>query len=123
MRLKLDENLPVSAAALLSDRGFDVDTVRDEGLTGHSDDSVWHAAQSEARLLVTQDLDFSDTRRFAPGSHHGILLVRLPDSEQWRVNDYLLAWFSDPGAQSWTRCVVVATPTKVRVLRPARTDD
>jgi hypothetical protein len=53
---------------------------------------------------VTQDLDFSDTRKFVPGSHHGILLVRLPDSEQWRVNDYLVAWFSDPAARSWERC-------------------
>jgi len=123
MKLKPDENLPITAAALLSVRGFDVDTVRDEGLTGHSDDSVWHAAQAEARFLVTQDLDFSDTRRFAPGSHHGILLVRLPDSEQWRVNDYLVAWFSDPDAKSWTRCVVVATPNKVRVLRPEVSDD
>jgi predicted nuclease of predicted toxin-antitoxin system len=109
MRLKLDENLPVTAAALLSARGYDVDTVRDEGLTGHPDDAVWRSAQAEARFLVTQDLDFSDTRKFAPGTHHGILLVRLPDSEQWRVSDYLVAWFSDPEAGGWARCVVVAT--------------
>jgi predicted nuclease of predicted toxin-antitoxin system len=123
MKLKLDENLPASAAALLSVRGYDVDTVRDEGLTGHSDDAVWLAAQAEARFLVTQDLDFSDTRRFAPGSHHGILLVRLPDTEQWRVSDYLVAWLSDPDARSWARCVVVATPTKVRVIRPPVSND
>jgi predicted nuclease of predicted toxin-antitoxin system len=123
MRLKLDENLPVTAATLLSARGFDVDTVRDEGMTGHPDDAVWRAAQSEARFLVTQDLDFSDTRKFAPGTHHGILLVRLPDAEQWRVNDYLIAWLSDPDARSWTRCVVVATPTKVRVIRPEVSDE
>jgi hypothetical protein len=77
----------------------------------------------KARFLVTQNLDFSDPRRFAPGSHHGILLVRLPDTQQWRVNDYLVAWLSDPDAQSWARCVVVATPTKVRVIRPLVTDD
>ena len=123
MRLKLDENLPVTAASLLSARGYDVDTVRDEALTGHPDDAVWSSAQGEARFLVTQDLDFSDIRKFAPGTHHGILLVRLPDSEQWRVSDYLVGWFSDPEAQSWARCVVVATPTKVRVIRPAVTDD
>jgi predicted nuclease of predicted toxin-antitoxin system len=76
------------------------------------------AAQAEGRFLVTQDLDFSDTRKFAPGAHHGILLMRLPDHEQWRATDYLVAWLTDPEAQSWQRCVVVATPTKVRVLRP-----
>src|SRR5687768_11681303 len=34
-------------------------------------------AQSAARFLVTQDLDFSDVRKFAPGTHAGIMLVRL----------------------------------------------
>lgn len=123
MKLKLDENLPATAAAELGARGYDVDTVRDEGLVGRPDDAVWRAAQAEGRFLVTQDLDFSDTRKFIPGSHHGILLVRLPDSEQWRVADYLTAWFSDPEASSWSGCVVVATPTKVRVVRAAASDD
>ena len=82
MKLKLDENLPGSAAPRLAALGFDVDTVLDEGLRGQSDDTVWAAAQREQRFLVTQDLDFSDLRRFAPGTHEGVLIVRLPDSEQ-----------------------------------------
>jgi predicted nuclease of predicted toxin-antitoxin system len=82
---------------------------------------VWAAAQTEGRFLVTQDLDFSDIRRFAPGTHHGVLIVRLPDSEQWRVADHLVAWFSSADANSWSRCFVVATPHKVRVMRPPGT--
>jgi len=120
MRIKLDENLPATAATQLAAQGHDVDTVHDEGLVGQADDAVWQAAQAEGRFLVTQDLDFSDIRKFAPGTHHGIMLVRLPDSEQWRVSGYLAGWLGDPDAASWTRCVVVATPTKVRVVRPAK---
>ncbi len=119
MKLKLDENLPVTLATRLARRGYDVDTVRDEGLLGRPDETVWRAAQAEGRFLVTQDLDFSDRRKFSPGTHHGILLVRLPDREQWRVSDYVATWLSDPEAASWARCVVVATPNKVRILRPA----
>lgn len=118
MKLKLDENLPVTAAKPLTACGYDVDTARDEGLGGHPDEDVWRVAQLEGRFLVTQDLDFSDTRKFVPGTHHGVLLVRLPDSEQWRVTDYLVAWLSEPEARTWNRCVVVATPNKVRVRRP-----
>jgi hypothetical protein len=44
-------------------------------------------------------------------------LVRLPDSEQWRIGDYLVAWLSSPDVARWARCFVVATPNKVRVLR------
>jgi predicted nuclease of predicted toxin-antitoxin system len=118
VRLKLDENIAASAAVRLSALGHDVHTVLDEGLGGRSDVDVWGAAQAELRLLVTQDLDFSDERRFAAGTHAGILLVRLPDAEQWRVSDYLVAWFSASDASSWERCFVVATPNKVRVRRP-----
>jgi len=92
MKLKLDENIPQSAAGRLSGLGFDTDTVLGESLGGQPDSDVWQAAQVEGRVLVTQDLDFSDVRTFSPGSHHGIVVVRLPDSEQWRISDYLVAW-------------------------------
>lgn len=118
MRIKLDENIAASAAVRLAVLGHDVHTVIEENLSGRIDSDVWAAAQLEERFLITQDLDFSDKRRFAAGSHAGILLVRLPDAEQWRISDYLVAWFSTPDASSWDRCFVVATPNKVRVRRP-----
>ncbi|MCC6898753.1 MAG: DUF5615 family PIN-like protein [Polyangiaceae bacterium] len=82
MKLKLDENLPATLATRLRALGFDADTVLDEGLGGRSDGDVWAAAQTAGRFLVTQDLDFSDARVFAPGTHHGILLARVPDDER-----------------------------------------
>ncbi len=33
--------------------------------------------QTEERFLITQDLDFSDMRRYGPGTHAGLLLVRI----------------------------------------------
>jgi predicted nuclease of predicted toxin-antitoxin system len=119
VRLKLDENIPQSAAMRLAALGYDVDTVLDEQLGGRSDEDVWAAAQTEGRFLVTHDLDFSDTRKFEPGKHAGVLIVRLPDAEQWRVGDHLVGWFSDPDARNWNRCMVVATLRKVRVVRGA----
>jgi predicted nuclease of predicted toxin-antitoxin system len=120
VKLKLDENLPASAAPRLAALGYDVHTVLDESLGGKHDAVVWTAAQAEGRMLVTCDLDFSDARTFAPGTHSGILLVRLPDTEQWRAADHLVAWLSDPDAPSWQGCLVVATLHKVRVLRATR---
>lgn len=117
MKLKLDENIPRSASLRLAALGFDVDTVLDEHLGGRPDSDVWAASQREGRLLVTLDLDFSDVRRFAPGTHCGILLIRLPDAEQWRISDYLVAWFSTVEACSWQGCFVVATPNRIRVMR------
>ncbi len=118
MKLKLDENIAESAAGRLAAIGYDVHTVLGESLGGRSDTDVWLAAQRESRLLVTHDLDFADQRRFAPGTHAGILLLRLPDDQQWRSSDFLVASLSAPEARTWARCFIVATPTKVRVRRP-----
>ena len=77
MKIKLDENLPESLLPMLGALGHDVDNVRVEGLSGQADADVWQAAQTAERFLITQDLDFSDIRKFSPGSHHGLMLVRL----------------------------------------------
>jgi predicted nuclease of predicted toxin-antitoxin system len=87
MKLKLDENLPESLVGELAALGHDVDNVRLEGITGQSDPDIWRAAQQDGRFLITQDLDFSDNRRFAPGTHHGLMLVRLrvPGRRAWPI--------------------------------------
>jgi predicted nuclease of predicted toxin-antitoxin system len=68
VRIKLDENLPDRLVAVLTTLGHDVDTVHGEQLTGRADPDVWSAAQSARRFLITQDLDFSDFRRYKPGT-------------------------------------------------------
>ena len=73
MKIKLDENLPTGLVHLLASLEHDVDTVQDEGMAGQDDTVVWRAAQDAGRFFITQDLDFSDARAFAPGTHHGIL--------------------------------------------------
>jgi predicted nuclease of predicted toxin-antitoxin system len=65
MRIKLDENLPVHLAAILTNLHHNVHTIAEENLSGKSDREVWEAAQQDERFLITQDLDFSDLRRFA----------------------------------------------------------
>jgi predicted nuclease of predicted toxin-antitoxin system len=65
MKIKLDENLPVRLTVFLASLHHDVHTVAEENLSGRNDRDVWEAAQRDERFLITQDLDFSDPRRFA----------------------------------------------------------
>jgi predicted nuclease of predicted toxin-antitoxin system len=78
MRIKLEENPPTRLVSVLAELGHDVDTVPSEHIAGRDDAVVWQTAQAGQRFLVTQVLDFSDIRKYAPGTHHGLLLVRLP---------------------------------------------
>ena len=64
MKIKLDENMPVQLAGILTSLGHDVETVIKEGLAGYSDPAIWDRAQQEGRFLITQDLDFSDIGRY-----------------------------------------------------------
>lgn len=98
----------------------DAQTVVEEGIAGEADPVVWEVAQREARFLITQDMHFSDARRFAPGTHEGILLVRL-HAPSWRaLVARVEALFAGEDVAGWARCFVVATERKVRVLRAAR---
>ena len=115
MTIKLDENLPVTLAARLRSLGHQADTVRDEGLCGRDDDTVWQAAQREGRFLVTQDLDFSDVRRFSPGTHFGILLVRMHIPGLTALEDRVAGLFESEDIASWSGCLVIATDRKLRI--------
>jgi predicted nuclease of predicted toxin-antitoxin system len=118
MKIKLDENLPLRLATLLNKLGHDVHTVHDEMLLGSADTEIWEATQKESRFLITQDLDFSDLRKFAPGSHHGILLVRLRSPNRRDLIQRVRDLFTKENVGEWGGCFVVATERKVRVLRP-----
>jgi len=118
MKLKLDENLPHRLTILLRKLRHDVHTLHEERLTGHADAGVWEAAQKESRFLITQDLDFSDSRKFAPGSHFGILLVRLRSPNRRALIERIEEMFQDENVEDWSKCFVVAPERKIRVLKP-----
>jgi predicted nuclease of predicted toxin-antitoxin system len=118
VRIKLDENLPDNLVPLLSELGHDTDTVIAERLAGSDDPTVWQAAQEAGRFLVTQDLDFSDARKYAPGTHHGLMLVRLPNPGRLALFERVSTVFRTEDVETWTGCIVTATPHKVRVRRP-----
>jgi predicted nuclease of predicted toxin-antitoxin system len=123
VRIKLDENLPLRIVRLLATLGHETDTVPQEGLSGQDDSHVWQAAQRAGRFFITQDLDFSDVRRFVPGAHHGLLLVRLRDPGRNALLKRLRSLFQTENVEAWKQCFVVATEHKVRVRAPKKQND
>lgn len=118
MKFKLDENLPESLEPVLAALGHDVDTVRQEGIAGQSDSVVWVAAQEAGRFLITQDLDFSDIRRFVPGTHHGLMVVRLRTPGRRALAERISEAFRQNDPATWARCHVLLTEHKLRVSQP-----
>jgi len=78
MKLKLDENLGKTAAAILRSAGHDIRTVPGQGLCKAADREVIAACQEERCCLVTLDLDFGNPLLFDPTRYAGIAVLRLP---------------------------------------------
>ena len=78
MRLKLDEGLGRAAADILRASEHAVATVPDEGLTSATDREILKTCQSEARCLVTLDIEFGNPLLFKPSEYLGIAVPRLP---------------------------------------------
>jgi predicted nuclease of predicted toxin-antitoxin system len=115
MRIKLDENLPAELATMLRQIGHDVDTVTTEKLTGQPDEVVWQAAGKTGRFFITSDLDFSDVRRYRPGTHAGVLLIRLYVEGRDRLLSYMQELLAHNDLAAWHGMLVVATDRKIRV--------
>lgn len=66
MKFKIDQNLPIEAADLLTAAGHDAVTVYQQSLSGAPDERIVEVCNDEHRILVTADLDLSDIRRYPP---------------------------------------------------------
>ena len=65
-----------SHAELVHGAGHVAQRVTEQGLSGAKDSALWQHVCDTEQLFITLDLDFSDVRRFVPGTHPGVLLIR-----------------------------------------------
>jgi predicted nuclease of predicted toxin-antitoxin system len=80
MRIKLDEDLSPIVASPLEEHGHEVLTVVAQGWSGMKDDALWLLICGEGVMFITADKGFGDIRKYPPGTHPGIILLR-PDAE------------------------------------------
>lgn len=120
MRFKLDENITVVAKDPLLALGHDVDTVADEQLAGRPDPDVLAAAVADERVLVTFDLGFGDPRAYPPGSHRGVILLRLRDQQPDNVVSVLQRLAQNHNLDELAGCRVVVTESLIRIRWPDR---
>ena len=118
MKLKLDENLSHHLKPTLASLGHDVMTVADEGLLSQPDTAVAEAANSESRILLTLDIEFADLRKYAPGTHPGIVLSRPRSLGALTVKESVEAFVRHTDMTALTGCVVVVDASHVRVRQP-----
>jgi predicted nuclease of predicted toxin-antitoxin system len=69
----------------------------------------------EGRFFITLDLDFADIRRYKPGSHPGILLLRTRSRSSAAVLQVLERVLNERRLESLAGCLAVADESLTRV--------
>jgi predicted nuclease of predicted toxin-antitoxin system len=118
MPVKLDENLGRTHVEFLRQVGYASERVHDEGLSGEDDPIVWQRVNTEGRFFITLDVGFSDVRRFPPGSHPGILLLRPHRRSRKAVLLVLSRVIREHPLEALKGCLAVADESQTRVRRP-----
>lgn len=93
MRFKLDENFGARTQKIFQVIGHDIQTVREQGLQGCSDQRLYEICCEERRCLVTLDLDFTNVIRFQPTETKGIVVIRVPRNPSLSLLEQLIHQF------------------------------
>lgn len=90
IRFLIDADLPRSLVTALRQEGYPSEDIRDLGLGGAPDEVVFHYAVRNGFALISTDKGFTNLLQFPLGSHHGILVARIPRQSRARTKVRLL---------------------------------
>jgi len=111
----VDECTGPYVAAWLQTKGFNVLSVF-EAFPGIKDIEILTIAQSEGRIVITNDKDFGEMVFKSGYSHHGIVLLRLNDERSENkiaVIEKLLAYHSEDLTENF----IVLAENSIRIIR------
>jgi len=92
--------------------------VRDCGLRGKSDKEVFEFARKQDAVILTADLGFGNLLDFPLGSHHGIVIVHLPNEVSTdELNRQVSSLLENLTEADFKENLVILEPGKVRVRR------
>jgi len=117
VRFKLDENVDVRVEVALSGAGHDVATVVGQALGGAVDPVIARTVAAEERILITLDRGFADLRSYPPGTHPGIVVLRLRRQSLTSVTAALELLAAYEGLADIAGCTVIVTDAAIRVRR------
>ncbi|MDP2168776.1 MAG: DUF5615 family PIN-like protein [Thermodesulfovibrionales bacterium] len=117
MRLFADENLFEPIITHLRSLSHYVLSIRDEGLSGISDDEIYKRACRENLVIITMDRDFARTFRFPPENCGGIIVVKIYKRTVEETLAIFKKIFSALTDQNVMHNLVIVSPEGVRIRR------
>lgn len=117
MKLLLDQGLPRSAAALLSDVGIDTIHVGEIGLSAAEDADILQRAREEERVVVTLDADFHTLLALNQATSPSVIRIRIQRLRAQELTELLLNAISECEEELQQGAAVTIEPSRIRIRR------
>lgn len=118
IRVKVDEDLPQEVADTFTGYGYDATTVLRQGWQGLRDEELWIRVQQEERWLITADKGLADLRFYPPGTHAGVVLLRLEEESRRGYIDLIRKAIQRLDFANIRGSVVVVSHRGIRIRKP-----
>lgn len=122
MRFLLDENADARLVPYLAALGHDVAQIGTEYPASFTDEQVLTIAQTETRILITNDRDFGELIFRLRQPHTGVILFRLGAYTELTMKISRLGHVLERFSTQLDQFLVVE-PHRVRVRRPRSSQD
>ena len=73
----VDENISPLTISFIKSLGYEIITIKEAGLSSLSDEHIINYAKTNKLALITFDKHFSNILQYPPGSHYGIIRIRI----------------------------------------------
>jgi len=117
LKFKVDENLPIEVASLLTDAKHDAVTVTDQGVGGASDAELAALFKEEGRAIVTLDLGFGDIRSYPPSEFPGLVVFRLDQQDKPHIEALCARLVTTLEKEELTGSLWIVEQDQVRIRR------
>jgi predicted nuclease of predicted toxin-antitoxin system len=113
VRLVADESCDFSVVVGLRRVGHDIVAIV-ETMSGAADDKVIALANSDERLLITEDKDFGRLVFAAARAHSGVILIRYPATARTSLTADVVKLLAERGSALYG-CFAVLEPGRARM--------
>lgn len=118
MAYKVDEDLPREVADTFAEYGYDATTALRQGWQGMRDNDLWIRVQQDKRWLIIADKGFADLRFYPPGTHAGVVLLRLEEESRRGYTELTRRLLQQLDFETVRGAIVVASHRGIRIRKP-----
>ena len=107
MKFLTDENVSPVVVSALRNKHHDVWDVKEQGWQEASDERIIRYARRTSRIIISEDLDFGNLKRFPLEDHPGAILLHLHNMHRRNVTIRLLRFLSKTSERNLTGAVIL----------------